>query len=412
MENNIRESKDLVLEKEVESLTRELSVRYEELSALYRISAQLKEQPTPRSLLSLILNQVQEILKTRYISLIILGEDSPLQEEAGKEPAPLDLGRLWKNAREKVSFQKEGVIINSDGTNRHSILVVPFYTNRILGFLQLADKISGEEFTSGDKKLVSALAQVGAVALENVNLYQQLQDLFLGTVRSLSAAIDAKNPYTKGHSARVSEYALNLAGELNLTKQDRERLYLSCLLHDIGKIGIPGHILAKAGKLTNEEMNLTRLHSLSGAEILEGIKPLKDVIPVIRHHHEHFDGRGYPYGLKGNQIPFFARILTLADAYDAMTSDRPYRSKIPEDKAVKEIIDNKGKQFDPQVVDAFLRARQKGGIRTNPECSNSKEAILRDAEVTPDRMNGIRHKEQRIATSATNFFSGLECLVR
>ncbi len=197
---------------------------------------------------------------------------------------------------------------------------------------------------------------------ETDSSYKTLKELYTGLIRSFANAIDAKSPWTKGHSERVTRYALSIAGELRLKEKDLEDLRTASLLHDIGKIGTYDVILDKPDKLNAEELALIRTHPVKGEEILKPIKQLHGLLPIIRHHHERLDGKGYPDGLKNGEIPFLAKIITVADSFDSMTSDRPYRPAPPAEYAMSEIKRCSGTQFDPVVAEAFLNIleRKKG----------------------------------------------------
>lgn len=183
---------------------------------------------------------------------------------------------------------------------------------------------------------------------------QSYEELTLETLSSLAEVIDAKDHYTKGHSFRVAAYAHGLAKQLGLDANEREQLYLAGLIHDVGKIGISETILTKPGKLDQREYEIIKSHSMLGGNILKGIKQFKIFEEVARSHHERYDGNGYPDKLKGKDIPFPARIVTVCDTFDAMTSDRSYRKALSDQIAIQELIDNKGTQFDPIIVDAFI----------------------------------------------------------
>jgi len=264
-----------------------------------------------------------------------------------------------------------------------SVLCVPCYFKRdLLGILVLGEKISGEPFSREEKGFFVTLANDAAMALANAQLIENLQQkveevkelylrehrIFIHTAIAMAAAIDARDPYTHGHTERVTSYCLAIAKELEglpevaQYKNFRETLQIAAFLHDIGKIGIPDHILNKHGKLTPEEYEEIKKHSIIGATILYPIKELGDVVKEVRHHQECYDGSGYPDGLKGNDIPFIARIIAVADAFDAMTSNRPYRKKKEFESAIQEIKRCSGTQFDPIVVSAFLLAFEKGNI--------------------------------------------------
>jgi putative nucleotidyltransferase with HDIG domain len=174
------------------------------------------------------------------------------------------------------------------------------------------------------------------------------------TVVALSDALDAKDRYTAGHSRRVMEYSLCIARSMKLAESDLQLLKKSALLHDIGKIGIPDVILNKGSELTEEEYAAIKTHPEIGANILKPVEAFKDLVPAVYSHHERFDGKGYPRGIKGEDIPLNARIISVADSYDAMTSYRPYRSAFSRESALAEIGRNKGVQFDPSIADIFI----------------------------------------------------------
>jgi putative nucleotidyltransferase with HDIG domain len=191
--------------------------------------------------------------------------------------------------------------------------------------------------------------------LEDINdSYQELEDLFLKLVRVMVSALDAKSTWTRGHSERVSMYAEQIAIEMNVDDEELKHIKLAGLLHDIGKIGTYDYLLDKPGKLTKEEFDIVKRHPDQGAHILQDIKQLSSIIPLIKYHHEKLDGEGYPSGLKGPEIPLGARILHVADSFDSMTSDRPYRRAPGIEFALSELEKYRGTQFDERVVSAFL----------------------------------------------------------
>ena len=210
-------------------------------------------------------------------------------------------------------------------------------------------------FTPEDLSTLEKIASQIGVALENARLVSDLEELFLGTVKSLASAIDAKSRWTAGHSERVTRYAINIGKEMGFSKKELQDLEIGGLLHDIGKLGTYEAILDKAGKLTDEEINMIKQHPLKGAEILSPIKQLKNCISAAKYHHEYYNGKGYPEGLKGEEIPLTARIICIADSVDAMGADRPYRKGKPMDEIVAELKRWSGTQFDKKVVEAFLR---------------------------------------------------------
>jgi GAF domain-containing protein len=210
------------------------------------------------------------------------------------------------------------------------------------------------EFDSVDLKLITSVTSQAAVFLENNHLYEQLQDLLMGLLHALTASIDAKDQYTCGHSRRVAMVSRRLAELSGMEARRVERVYLAGLLHDIGKIGMPETVLCKPGRLTDEEFNSVKKHPQIGATILGGIWQLRDIIPVVLCHHERPDGRGYPRGLKGAEIPLEAMIVGLADSFDAMTSSRTYRPAMALEVVASEIRRCSGAQFEPALVELLL----------------------------------------------------------
>jgi PAS domain S-box-containing protein/putative nucleotidyltransferase with HDIG domain len=191
--------------------------------------------------------------------------------------------------------------------------------------------------------------------------YKELKEIYDGMIHSFVNAIDAKSPWTKGHSERVTAYSVAIARELGIKEKDIDTLRMAALLHDVGKIGTYDVILDKPGELTDEEFALIRMHPVRGEEILKPIKQLRTLIPIVRHHHERLDGSGYPDGLKNDEIPLFSKIICVADSFDAMTDNRPYRVSPSRTFAISELTRCKGTQFDPEVVEAFLRLLSRRG---------------------------------------------------
>ncbi|MBI5748602.1 MAG: GAF domain-containing protein [Nitrospinae bacterium] len=224
----------------------------------------------------------------------------------------------------------------------------------VIGVLCIGAKTQSA-FTTENLSILENLASQMSIALENSRLIIDLEDLFVGTVKSLSSAIDAKSKWTAGHSERVTRYALNIGKGIGLLEKGLKDIELGGLLHDIGKLGTYEAILDKAGRLTDEEFNLIKQHPVKGAEILSPIKQIRHVIPIVRHHHERYDGKGYPDSLKGEEIPLMARIMCIADSVDAMGADRPYRKGLPMDVIIGELKKCSGSQFDPAIVDIFLK---------------------------------------------------------
>ncbi|MBI5181660.1 MAG: HD domain-containing protein [Nitrospirae bacterium] len=259
--------------------------------------------------------------------------------------------RFFKGADKKSSFVTRNMIcvpVNSEG--------------KIIGVLQAINKLNGRKFTGDDLEGFKCLADQVAIAIEKSRLYQELRDTFFSAAEALADAIEKRDPYTGGHTKRVLEYSLAIAKYLGLREDEAERLKLAAVLHDIGKIGVEDSVLRKRDKLNNDEYAMIKKHPVWGAEIMGHIKQLKDIIPGMRYHHERIDGRGYPEGLCDNQIPLIARIISVADTFDAITTVRPYQESLSIDVAFKELRESVGTQFDSRVVDAFLMAYEAGEI--------------------------------------------------
>lgn len=240
----------------------------------------------------------------------------------------------------------------SDTTSKLCLPVI--FNRRTLATLTLYPVKKGR-YTQECRKIASALSCQIAIAIQNFHLYNNMHVNYFNTIRSLVLAMEAKDPYTKGHSERVTEYALTIASGMDLPPQQVQMIKYCGLLHDLGKIAVSDTILNKKDVLDQEEMAQIERHPVEGAAVLSPLSFLRPGISIVKHHHERFDGTGYPDRLKADKIPLAARILSCADAYDAMITDRPYRPKMTKEKAVTELKNNSGTQFDPQVVDVFLK---------------------------------------------------------
>jgi HD-GYP domain-containing protein (c-di-GMP phosphodiesterase class II) len=226
-----------------------------------------------------------------------------------------------------------------------------------LGVLHLDRGPMQDPFTEADLYLADAIAASVAVGIETAQLIDQQRQQFIETVQTLAHAVEMRDQYTGAHTRRVTEYSLLLADELRLPATEKYQLQIGTPLHDIGKIGIDDAILRKPGKLTTGEFESMKTHTTKGASMLVSLLNLAPMIPIVKHHHERYDGKGYPDGLRGEHIPLSARIVAVADAFDAMTSDRPYRRALPVEQAFQEIAQTAGSHFDPRCAQAFLQVR-------------------------------------------------------
>lgn len=253
--------------------------------------------------------------------------------------------RFFKKADQKTDFKTK------------SVLAVPLRAkNSLIGVVEVLNKKNNEPFNNDDLLMLEALSNQAAVAIENARLYANVKELFVNTVRSLATAIETKDVYTRGHSERVTMYAELIAKALDFTEEETENLNLAGILHDIGKIGVDESILRKPAKLTDAEFIEIMKHPEYAANILEAIPQLRHIIPAVKHHHERYDGNGYPAKLKGEDIPYFSRILAIADTFDAMSSSRPYRTALPFQVCLEEIKNCAGTQFDPELAQVAVKA--------------------------------------------------------
>jgi len=258
-------------------------------------------------------------------------------------------------------FKKEGFmenieydLIKKDGTRLPVVINATAFYDKDGNYLKSRSIVRDiAEIKKREEKLIMSQSAFFNM-LKDLDLsYKELRMLYEGLIISFISALDAKSAWTKGHSERVTNYAISIAKEMGLKDKDIETLRTAALLHDIGKLGTYDVILDKHEKLTDEEADLIKKHPGKGEEILRPISQLKDILPIIRSHHERIDGSGYPDGLKNGEIPFLARIITVADTFDSMTSDRPYRLKATKEDAISELKKYSGTQFDPEVVEAF-----------------------------------------------------------
>lgn len=354
------------LENELETLSTQLSNTYEELSLIYQISGGMRINRSPRDFFRQACLDVMAVIGFRAMGTAVDAPNSTLEEPMiFGEPAlaPEKLTRLTKELIETLRRRKGSILINDLKASKelqwlcddaHQLLAVPLQgRDGVLGCIFAIDKNSGE-FDSVDSKLLNSIANESAVYLENSILFENVRGLLMGLLHSLVNAVDAKDAYTCGHSERVALLCRLLAQEAGLSAQHVDRVYMAGLLHDVGKIGVAEAVLQKAGKLTAEEFEQIKKHPEIGARILKGIKQLEDIVPGVMHHHERYDGKGYPSGLAGEEIPLMGRLICLADCFDAMTSTRTYRKALPLEVAMTEIRRCSGTQFDPALTDIFL----------------------------------------------------------
>ncbi|MBN1764291.1 MAG: HD domain-containing protein [Sedimentisphaerales bacterium] len=354
---------------DLEALTCSLTQTYEELALLHRISEGMRVTQKPEGFFQDYAEHILEVLDSE--KLLIFWQDQtgydlelPRVTSAGR----LSLDRvhlevIWDRSRQSF-IETRGILIDSsvDGSLKYqwpehirNIVSVPIRRNRhLMGALVAINKIKKPDFDSIDTKMLVGISNEFAVFLENSRLYRDLEELLVGALRALSSSIDAKDPYTCGHSERVAMICRHIAEQLSLSPIEVNHIYLSGLLHDVGKIGINELVLCKPGRLTVEEFDQIKKHPQIGADILRPIRQMEEVARSVLAHHERYDGSGYPLGLAGRDIPLAGRVVMLADSFDSMFTDRTYRRALPVEVALADIRRFSGTQFDPQLTDAFL----------------------------------------------------------
>ena len=357
-------------DRELASLSNQLGDTYEEISLLYNMSANMTVTQDPATFVNEICTEMRQVLDLRWLAIQLSEDDDRLGELRGKmvscgEPGcdSASFRAVGTRMLEYAFRHSDSAILSGDDLTSveglsaigREVLAVPITgPTGAMAVLFGADKIDNTELSSVDEKLAVSLCQIVRIFLDNAMLYDDMQDMFMGTLRALVSSIDAKDTYTRGHSERVAWMGRNLARAGGLDSATVERIHLSGLLHDVGKIGIPEAVLCKPGKLTNEEYDVIKTHPEIGGTILQDIRQMADLIPGVLHHHERWDGRGYPFGLEGRKISLFGRILCLADSFDAMSSTRTYRAAMPLDEVLEEVRRCSGSQFDPEWVEPFM----------------------------------------------------------
>lgn len=374
-------------EKQIEMVGTELAQTYEELVLLHKLSTNMKVTESDARFLQIACDSLTEIVCVEGIAILLektIDDKQQLVVTAGSGLIDIDeetAAILHSGLTEEINSGKEALLDSEVDSafkydwpsNIKNIIAVPLYGkegaesgyagktengNRIMGLMVAINRIGKQDFDSTDVKLFNSVASGCAVFIENGRLFRDLKELFIGSLKALTSSIDAKDKYTHGHSERVAFISRWIAERLSEQEQwDEEQIhmvYLAGLLHDIGKIGIEEAVLRKEGRLTEQEFNRIKQHPSIGAGILHEIKQMRDIMPGVLSHHERADGKGYPNGLIGDQIPLTGKIVGLADSFDAMTSKRTYRDAMTVEQALAEIEKGLGTQFDEKVGRVFL----------------------------------------------------------
>jgi putative nucleotidyltransferase with HDIG domain len=353
------------------------------LSLLYQVGKKVGSTSRLTRLREKIVLMTQQTLNASASSVLLCDdEEKELVFEVVAGPAEKSLRRVKLSTQSGIAgwVARNGkpLIINDvqmdqrfektidavTGFVTKSIICVPMMVHRkVIGVIEVLNKLDGSDFSEHDLEALVSVASTAAMAIENTRLHQTILNAYKSTIKTLAAAIDAKDPYTRGHSQRVMEYALSGGIALSLPAEEMETLEYASILHDIGKITIDARILNKPDNLTSSEWNIMREHSVIGANLLKEISFLEKASKLVLHHHERYDGTGYPDGLKGENIPMGARLIAVADAFDTMTTDRSYRPAMPVEGTISELYDCSGTQFCPIAVEAFVAGFYKDNNR-------------------------------------------------
>jgi putative nucleotidyltransferase with HDIG domain len=344
------------------------------LEFLYNVSKKIGSVPRMARLLEQIIEMTQKTLHAEAASVLLFHDnEQELFFETASGPVEKVLRHVKVNTQNSIAGQVahtgKPLIVNDVTRDRRflrnideftgfvtkSLICVPLVTyQKTIGVLEVLNKLGWSNFDESDIRLVVPVATTAAMAIENTRLHQTILDAYKNTIMTLAGAIDAKDPYTRGHSQRVMELTMLAGSSLLLPAEEMETLEYASILHDIGKIVVDGQILNKPDSLTPSEWNIIREHPAIGANLLKKIPFLEQASKFVLHHHERYDGTGYPDELKGEEIPMGARLIAVADAFDTMITNRSYRPALNVDYAFSELKSGAGKQFCPVAVEAFI----------------------------------------------------------
>lgn len=362
--------------KEEESLEKKLMLE-ESIEIIQKLTQAISSSFSLDDLAHEIVRTTAQILNVEICTLLLLdekGEKLSMAAGVGIDQDLINTTTILNGEEISGTATKfnETIIINDlekkrslynlkyDVCYKNSLISMPLsIKNKTIGTMNLSSRKIGKPFSPVDITLIRIIALESAIAIQNLKLLEEQQKSYLNTIIALASAVDARDPYTYRHSNNVTKYSVRMAKEMKLPYRAIENIRQAGLLHDIGKIGISDAILSKNGKLTDEEYLQIKTHPAKGEGIIKSLPFLNEIAKIIRHHHEKFDGKGYPDSIGSEIIEFGARILAVADSFDAMTTDRPYRKALTLEEAKNELLKNKNTQFDPRIVECFLQILEK-----------------------------------------------------
>jgi len=361
--------KEYQKEQELNKLYDTIRPRAIALSTIHTIHRLLTSTLDMEELIERIARLTLQVMRARYCSMMLLDNTRKFLVPKAVIDIKTSNGknshRRYRNI--KVGHGLLGTVAKTGkAILSKDLICVPLVDEDIIGILCTRYKINNTPFNNFDMEILTTISEQAVIAIKNAQLYDDQKRMVYGSIKSLAALLDAKSPNTYTHTEYFAELCLAISEEMKLQKDYIRNIHYAALLPDTGRFSIPDSILGKHGKLSKQEFDVIKKRHLESMKIIEPLEFLKPAIPIIMHHHERYDGTGYPDGLKGKDIPIGARIMAVADAFEAMISSRPYKKrKVSIQEAVKEIERNKGRQFDPEVVDAFksvLRKRTIPGI--------------------------------------------------
>lgn len=327
------------------------------ISATHSIFRLVNSTYELKDLVSRLSRLLCQIFNTKYCLILLL---DPAKKHSSLKCIVNDKKKIIIDHKTKITDRLEARIVrNLSSIRTDDILGVPLICEDIIGLIILKRRKAPIPFDRFDQEMLMAIVEQAIIGIKNLELYEEQQKIVFGSIKSLVTLLDTRVPQEYTHSPYFSRLVTAIGQEMHLDEKQIESLKYASLLHDTGKVDIPLEILTKTTKLTPQEFNIIKTHPLKGAQILRPLQVLRPVIPIIMHHHEKFDGTGYPSRLKKGQIPLGARIMSVADAFEAMVYGRPYRERKDINQALKEIKKKSGTQFDPKVVEAFLKIAKK-----------------------------------------------------
>ncbi len=346
-----------------------LSQSYEETYTLFQIMRFLASDGAPRDLIATLVERVKRALPMGFVAVQFRDENQingALRGQVVLAGTGIGDTAEFRSVMSELAFRSTGDdwtrVLQPDRDAlaklaSSEVISEPIaYCGRVIGVL-VAGKKHGRDaiIASPEMQFLEAVADLLGTFHENINRFEEQRAMSMGVLKALTSSIDAKDPYTRGHSERVAQLSAAISIQLGFTPEKAERIRIAGLVHDVGKIGVPEAILLKQGKLTDDEFGAIKKHPEIGHRILRDIIGMDDVLPGVLFHHERFDGKGYPRGISGQNIPLVARIICLADTFDAMSSTRSYRAALSREQVLTEIQRCAGAQFDPALVEAFMR---------------------------------------------------------